>query len=333
LKREEIILLAKEFGFNRVKIAAAKTQSGIEHYDRFLSKGFHGTMSWMVRSRPPRADIRQLLPDAQSVIVLGLDYRHPRPPRPDYLAGRVSCYAWGRDYHKIIGKQLRNFGKLLQAKDPEVRTYWGVDSRPLIERAWAQEAGLGFLGKNCQIISPADSSFYFLAVMLINQKLEPDLPLPKDHCGRCTRCLKACPTDAFIAPYQIDSRRCISYLTIEYDGVVEEEMAKKMDDWVFGCDVCQDVCPHNHKVLLSKHPELAPRPKHAWLDLEWLFRAPEQEILDELAGTPLRRAGVERLRRNAAISLSNQNLDADEQFRVRDWIKDSTDFVQQHFRY
>lgn len=333
MKREEIISLAGEFGFNRVKIAPAYTQPGIEHYDRFLSQGFHGTMSWMVRSRPPRANIRQLLPDAQSVIVLGLDYRHPRPPRPDYLAGRVSCYAWGRDYHKIIGKQLRDFGKLLQAKDPECKTYGGVDSRPLIERAWAQEAGLGFLGKNCQIISPADSSFYFLAVMLINQKLEPDLPIQKDHCGRCNLCLKACPTNAFIAPYQMDARRCISYLTIEYDGVVEEEMAKQMGDWIFGCDVCQDVCPHNHKALLSKHPELAPRPKHAWLDLEWLFRASEQEVLDELAGTPLRRTGVERLRRNAAISLSNQNLNLKEQTEVRTWIKNTSDFVQQHFRY
>lgn len=336
MKRAQIISLAEEFGFNRVKIAPAFTQVGIEHYDQFLSQGFHGTMSWMVRSRPPRANIRQLLPDAQSVVVLGLDYRHPRPAKPDYLAGRVSCYAWGRDYHKIIGKQLRKFGKKLQNIDPTINTYWGVDSRPLIERAWAQEAGLGFLGKNCHIISPAQSSYFFLAVMLINQKLEPDAPIQKDHCGRCTRCLDACPTDAFINPYQMDSRKCISYLTIEYDGVIEPELARKMGDWVFGCDVCQDVCPHNHKLLLSKHPDLAPRPKHAWLDLEWLLRANETEILDELAGTPLRRTGVKRLRRNAVICLSNQNLGKKQQIEVQNWIEMSSSknssFLRQHFR-
>lgn len=324
--------LAREFGFNRVKIAPAYSQVGIEHYDRFLSKGFHGTMSWMVRSRPPRADLRQLLPDAKSVVVLGLDYRHPRPPKPEYMSGRVSCYAWGRDYHKIIGKQLRNFTKRLQSINPEISTYWGVDSRPLIERAWAQEAGLGFLGKNCHIISPAESSYFFLAVMLINQTLEPDKPIVKDHCGRCSRCLDLCPTAAFINPYQLDSRRCISYLTIEYDGVIAPELAKKMGDWVFGCDICQDVCPHNHKELLSKHPDLAPRPKHAWLDLEWLFRADEQEILDELAGTPLRRAGVDRLRRNAAVCLSNQNLGRKDRMQVECWMAESSPFVRAHFR-
>ena len=131
--------------------------------------------------------------------------------------------------------------------------------------------------------------------------------------------MDACPTAAFIDAYQMDSRKCISYLTIEYDGVIAPELAEKMGDWIFGCDICQDVCPHNHKLLLSMHPDLAPRPKHAWLDLEWLFCASEEEILDELAGTPLRRAGVKRLRRNAAICLSNQDLNEKQQNQVLSW--------------
>ena len=142
-------------------------------------------------------------------------------------------------------------------------------------------------------------------MLLINKELPVDKPLTKDHCGRCQRCLDVCPTNAFTGPFQLDSRKCISYLTIEHPTDIPEQYRSQIGEWLFGCDLCQEVCPHNHRMLLSKHPDLAPRPRHAWVDLPWLLRAPEQEILEEFTGTPLRRSGVERLRRNAAVVLGN----------------------------
>ncbi len=301
------------FGFNRVRFAKAQRNVALTEYDRFLANGFHGDMNWMVGSRPPRANIRELLPSLQTVVVLGVDYWHPRPPKPDgELVGRVSCYAWGRDYHKIINKQLKKLARALKVQHPELEGYWTVDSRPVIERGWAQQAGMGFVGKNTMIISPAESSYFFLATLLINVPIEADEPIVRNHCGRCNRCLDKCPTNAFVDAFRLDARKCISYLTIESKGVIEPALANKMGDWIFGCDVCQDVCPHNHKKLLSKHPDLAPRPKMAWLNLEWLCKAPKEEVLDRLAGMPLRRTGVERLRRNAVVTLHNETRQENE---------------------
>ena len=305
--KSEITELCHSFGFNRVRFAKAETNVALIEYDRFLANGFHGDMNWMVGSRPPRANIRELLPSLQTVIVLGVDYWHPRPPKPDGLVGKVSCYGWGRDYHKIINNKLKKLARALKERYPSVEGYWTVDSRPVIERGWAEKSGLGFVGKNTMIISPADSSYFFLATLLVNVPLAPDAPIVNNHCGRCTRCLDKCPTNAFVDAFRLDARKCISYLTIEHKGVIESSLANRMGDWIFGCDVCQDVCPHNHKKLISENPELAPRSKMAWMDLEWLFKTSKEDVLDRLAGMPLRRTGVERLRRNAVVVLINHD--------------------------
>jgi epoxyqueuosine reductase len=323
---------ALQRGFNRFRVTSVTSGLGIEHYDKYLSKGHHGSMGWMVRSRPPRADVRKLLPTAKSMIVLGLDYRHPIPVRPEGMYGRVSCYAWGRDYHNLIGKRLRSLSKELRLMDPTLEMYWGVDSRPFIERAWAQKAGLGYLGKNCMIISPADSSYFFLAMILINKELQPDQPIIRDHCGKCSRCIDICPTNAFIDSYQLDSRRCISYLTIEHPTDIPQVYRDKIGDWVFGCDLCQEVCPHNHKMLLSKHSDLAPRPQHAWIDLRWLLTAPDDEINDRFIGTPLRRSGPERLRRNAAVVLGNYKTNEAFELAKCAW-KNSSPMVKRHLEW
>jgi epoxyqueuosine reductase len=242
----------------------------------------------------------------QTVVVLGVDYWHPRPPKPsEGLLGKVSCYAWGRDYHKIINNKLKKLARKLKDMDESLEGYWTVDSRPVIERGWAEKSGLGFVGKNTMIISPANSSYFFLATLLINVAVESDAPIAHNHCGRCTRCLDMCPTEAFVDAFRLDARKCISYLTIEHKGVIERSLAEKMQDWLFGCDVCQDVCPHNHRKLLSDNPDLAPKPQMAWMDLEWLCKSKENDVLDRLAGMPLRRTGVERLRRNAVVTLHN----------------------------
>ena len=321
LTKAQITACAAELGFNRVRFAKAESNVALTEYDRFLANGFHGDMKWMVRSRPPRANIRELLPTLRTVVVLGVDYWHPRPPKPtEGLYGKVSCYAWGRDYHKIINNKLKKLARRLKELDDSLEGYWTVDSRPVIERGWAEKSGLGFVGKNTMIISPADSSYFFLATLLTNTPVEPDAPIQHNHCGRCTRCLDRCPTDAFVDAFRLDARKCISYLTIEHKGVINSALSEKMNDWLFGCDVCQDVCPHNHRKLLSENPELAPRPNMAWMDLEWLCKAEDSQVLDKLAGMPLRRTGVERLRRNAVITLHNeQTSKANELLK---WLKE-----------
>jgi epoxyqueuosine reductase len=296
--------LASERGFDTVRFATIDPPPGIDAYDRFLAEGRQGDMAWMQSSRGPRANPRLLLADAKSVVVLGMRYGHPRPPDPGGLTGAVASYAWGRDYHNLIGKRLRRLSRDLRGAIPGFDAYCGVDSRPFIERAWAQRAGLGFLGKNGLAILPGESSYFFLAAMLVNVELPPDTPL-KDHCGSCTRCLVACPTDAFTAPGQIDARRCISYLTIEHKGPVCPTLMPKMGRWVFGCDDCQSVCPHNPATPLAADDDFQPRPGHAWLDLEWVLNTSDEAINTHFQGSPIRRARPNGLKRNAAIVLGN----------------------------
>ena len=295
---------AGQFGFDQVRFAPLVPAPGIDEYDQFLSEKRQGDMEWMVRSRGPRAEPLSLLPTARSAIVLGMSYAHPRPPDPGGLTGKVASYAWGRDYHNLIGKRLRKLARELQRQIPGFEAYWGVDSRPLIERAWAERSGLGFLGKNCMAIMPAHSSYFFLAVILVNVDLPPDSPL-KDHCGSCTRCLDACPTNAFTGPGQLDARRCISYLTIEHRSEIPEHLRPLLGRWVFGCDDCQEVCPHNGQQFPDANDDFGPRRGHAWLDLEWVLQTTDDQLDKHFEGSPIRRCKPVGLKRNAAIVLGN----------------------------
>ncbi len=296
---------AAHFGFDQVRFAPLSPAPGIEAYDRFLSEDRQGEMKWMASSRAPRADPLHLLPSARSAIVLGMSYAHPRPPDPGGLTGKVASYAWGRDYHNLIGKRLRKLARELHQQIPGFEAYWGVDSRPLIERAWAERSGLGFLGKNCMAIMPAHSSYFFLAVILVNLELPPDRPLMKDHCGSCTKCLDKCPTNAFTAPGQLDARRCISYLTIEHRSSIPDHLRPLLGRWVFGCDDCQEVCPHNGQRMPDANDDFGPRVGHAWLDLEWVLQADDERLLSHFEGSPIRRCKPVGLKRNAAIVLGN----------------------------
>lgn len=295
---------AAQHGFDATKFARATPAAGIEDYDRFLNKGLHGTMDWMVNSRGPRADPRKLLPTVETVVVLGMRYEHPRPPDPGGLTGKVACYAWGRDYHNLIGKRLRRMTRNLRRALPGLETYAGVDSRPIIERAWAQRAGMGFPGKNALAILPGTSSYLFLASILINASVSPTPPLA-DHCGTCRRCLDGCPTGAFLGPGQLDARRCISYLTIEHKGPIPHSLMDRAGRWVFGCDDCQEVCPHNPASPPSADSDFAPRPGHAWMDLEWVLTSSDGNLMKHFQGSPIRRAGAAGLKRNAAMVIGN----------------------------
>jgi epoxyqueuosine reductase len=249
-----------------------------------------------------------LLPGARTAIVLSMDYCWPAPTDPGGLTGRVARYAWGRDYHNLIGKRLRKFTRALSEHLPGIRTYAGVDSRPLQERAWAARGGLGFPGKNCCSIIPASSSYHFLAVVLTDREFPSDSPMP-DHCGTCTRCLDHCPTNAFLGPGQLDARRCISYLTIEHDGPIPEPLRPKMGRWVFGCDDCQEVCPHNGQPM-SQESDFEARVGNAWLDLPWILDVGDEELVERFRGSPIRRACPIRIRRNAAVVLGNLGDDS-----------------------
>jgi len=259
-------------------------------------------MGWLADTVETRLEPARLLRSVRSVVVLGLDYGQVLPADPGGLTGRVASYAWGRDYHNLVLRRLRKLRRHLQDTEPGLVGWVGVDSQPTWERAWAEAAGIGWAARNGMIVSPADTSYFFLGILLLNQELEPDAPVP-DHCGACRRCIPACPTGALRGDGAVDARRCISYLTIEHDGPVPLELRPLLGRWLFGCDDCQEVCPHVRARPAPVEPDFAPR--HAWLDLAEILRTPDAALVERFTGTPLRRAAPRRLRRNAAYVLGN----------------------------
>jgi epoxyqueuosine reductase len=301
--RETLDLEALRAGFSRVRVAPAASPADFDRYDAFLAEGRAGDMAWLGETRDVRADVRRLLPETRSVAVLAMDYGRPHPRDPGGLSGKVASYAWGRDYHNLIGLRVRDLRRRLEALHPGLKTWGGVDSGPVWERGWAAMAGLGFSGRNGMQISPADGSTFFLAVVLLSAELAPDEPVAVDHCGRCRRCIDACPTAAILPAGGLDARRCISYLTIEHRGSIPEDLRPLMGRWIFGCDDCQTACPH---VRLPDRPVPADFfPRHAWLPLPALLLAGDDALRDTFEGTPLRRAVGTRLKRNACVALGN----------------------------
>ncbi len=305
--RADLLGLVRTLGFSRARIAeVGPVGAGSPGFDAMVRAGRTADMDWMATGAAPRRQPAQLLSGVQSALVLGMDYHWARPADPGGLTGRVSRYAWGRDYHNLISKRLRKVSRFL--RQAGVESYWSVDARPLVERGWAAAAGLGYVGRNCMIIEPGQGSWFFLGVVLIAASLTPDSPLPGGllrHCGRCTRCHDLCPTSAFTGDGQLDAAACISTLTIEHRGVIPHGLAQRMGRWVFGCDVCQEVCPHNHRPPTALEADFAPRPGHAWLDLQWLMRSSDDHIEASLEGSPLRRPKAWGLKRNALVVLGN----------------------------
>ena len=300
LIREE----AAALGFTQVRFTTLPADPGdLRHYRAWLAAGHHARMGWMVRHLPQKEDPRHLLDQARSVAVLAMPYGHATPPDPGGMSGAVSRYARGRDYHRLIIKRLRRIGHALQRLLPEATFYPSADAQPVFERSWARKAGLGFAGKNTCAILPQQGSFFFLATLLLSTEVSPDPPLTVS-CGACTRCLAACPTGALLAPGQIDARRCLSWLTIEHAGDIPDALKPALGRRVFGCDTCQDVCPHN-QTDAALDGDAAFVPLRAWLDLPALLRTDDEALLQRWAGTPLRRAGPTRLKRNACVVLGN----------------------------
>ncbi len=272
--------------------------------EEWLNRGYHGTMHWMERHFDLRVDPRRLVPGARSVIVLTCNYFPKKEPRhPD--APRVARYAWGRDYHKVLKKKLKQLLRWLgEAAGTEVQGRGFVDSAPVMERDWGRRAGIGWQGKNTLLLRKGEGSWFFLATLIIDLELPPDPPVRTDHCGTCRRCIEACPTDAIDpAGYLLDSRKCISCLTIELKDAIPEAFAERLEGWVFGCDICQEVCPWNRFARPHRTPDFEPHPRLLEMtraDWETLTREAFDEVFH---GTPVKRAGYDKLRQTLQMVL------------------------------
>lgn len=227
--------------------------------ENWLKEARHGEMQYMENHFDKRLDPRLLVDGAKSVVSLGLNYYNDQP-QLDPLAPKISKYAYGEDYHQVIKGKLKELLHTIQEQIGEVGGRAFVDSAPVLDKAWAKKAGLGWIGKNSNLLNKQAGSFFFLAELIIDLELEYDIAPTADHCGTCTRCIDACPTEAIVAPYIVDGSRCISYLTIELKNEIPTEFKDKMDGWMFGCDVCQDVCPWNKFSVLHQEPAFKPNP-------------------------------------------------------------------------
>ncbi len=299
---------AQTLGFDLCGIAAAADYPELHAYAGWLANGYAGDMHYLARTADKRADVRAVLPSARSVIVTGTVYNTSAPYSTtvdDPRQARIARYAWGDDYHDVIKARLDALVDWMRARTPEpfeAKTY--VDTGPVQERVYAQYAGLGWIGKHTCVISGKRGSWLFLAEILCSLPLEPDVPAT-ERCGTCTRCLDACPTGAIVEPWVLDARRCLSYLTIEVKEEIPREWHPAIGSHVYGCDICQDVCPWNRVPLTSAAPEWQPREGFDGTSLTALWERSDAALRALLKGSPMKRTGVRRLRRNLAIAMIN----------------------------
>jgi epoxyqueuosine reductase len=297
---------ANRLGFELAGVCPAVTPSSIERFGEWLSAGYAGEMHYLSDRAEAYEHPRHVLDGARSILMLAMVYRTAEPAAPGAGEGRVSRYAWGDDYHLLIRERLNRLGDFLRREAPGARVRGVVDTAPLLEREFAQLAGLGWVGKNTLLLNKQLGSWFFLAALLTDQELDYDEPHAADHCGTCRACLDACPTGAFVEPYVLDARRCISYLTIELRGPISDNLRSGVGDWLFGCDICQDVCPWNHRVPLSTEPSFTPRANTNPIDVAALFALDDAAFRERFRHTPLWRAKRRGLLRNAAIVLGNR---------------------------
>jgi len=308
LTSESVKIKARELGFDVCGIAPAADHSELQFFTEWLARGFAGSMAYLSRSAERRRDVRNVLPSAQSVIVTGTVYNTDRAYSVacrDPERAHVARYAWGDDYHDVLAARLDALIGWMRDRHPEpfaARPY--VDTGPVQERVYAQHAGVGWIGKNTCVIHPELGSWLFLAEIICSLPLDPDVPA-FDQCGTCTLCLDACPTRALVAPGVLDATRCISYLTIEHRGDIPEELAADVGTHVFGCDICQEVCPWNQTPPISTDPRWQPRPAWDARSVSELTVLSDDELDEALKGSAMSRAKRAGIRRNVEISMSN----------------------------
>jgi epoxyqueuosine reductase len=297
---------AARLGFDAVGFARAETHPDAARFARWLAEGRQGTMAWMEREPERRTDPRRLLAGARTVISVAKGYYRGDWPEESggEPRGRIARYAWGPDYHKRLKRRLVALARALGEAAPGARWLPAVDTRPVLDRGWAERAGLGWIGKNANLIRPGAGSWCFLGEILTDAPITGGEPA-RNHCGTCSRCLSACPTGAIVAPYQVDARRCISYLTIEHDGAIPLELRPAIGARIFGCDDCQEACPWNRFATKTEDPAFAERPDQMSPRLTPLLALDDRAFRARFAGTALRRAGRDRFVRNVAVALGN----------------------------
>ena len=298
---------ALKLGFTSVGVVPAERLDAEEsRLKEWLERGYQGTMTWMEREPEKRSDPRILMPACRSVIVCTLNYYTPHEHDDPPLHGKISRYAWGDDYHDLLRERLLALVDWIRGRSPEVNAKICVDTAPFMDKAWAARAGLGWIGKHANLITREVGSWVFIGSILLDCELEYDRPASEDHCGTCTACIDACPTDAIVEPYVVDSNRCISYATIELrDEQLPDEIASNLNGWIYGCDICQDVCPWNRFETPSVEPRFEPRLDQTSLDVNEVASMDHAAYVERFRRSAIKRAKLTGLQRNAAALLAD----------------------------
>jgi epoxyqueuosine reductase len=298
---EQIIRKALEIGFHKVGIVRAEPllKEG-EQLKEWLAKNYHGAMQWMEREPEKRADPNLIFPEAKSIVVVALNYFTPHEHEESSAKGKVSRYAWGDDYHDVLKEKLRELFAFIKSIDETTDGKICVDTVPVMDKAWAVRAGLGWIGKHSNLITKEYGSWVFLGEILLNLELDYDVQMVEDHCGTCTACLDACPTGAIVAPYVVDSNRCLSYATIELRSTdLPIETTENLNGWLYGCDICQDVCPWNRFEKPTEEARFEPRPGNVSADLEEILALSPEKYAERFRRSAMKRTKLGGLQRNA----------------------------------
>ena len=310
ISAQQVREYALNLGFHQVGIASADVSQAVVNtrnaaLQRWLEQGYQADMAWM--ANPKRWDIHQVMPDVRSLVCVALNYYTPHQRPNDDQHGKISRYGWGRDYHRVMQKKLKVLSEWLRSLDSDIQTRFYVDTGPVQDKFWAQQAGIGWVAKNGNVITRDYGSWVFLGEVLTNLQLEPDAPHTA-HCGTCTRCLEACPTGAIAAPFVVDANRCIAYHTIENRAAtLPNEVADRMEGWVAGCDICQDVCPWNQSFARETDvADFQPYPENLNPQLADLADITELQWDRQFRASALRRIKPAMFQRNARVNLNSR---------------------------
>lgn len=321
-------------GFQALGFTGVDLQQHEEYLQKWLAKGYHGEMEWMARHGTKRSQPNALVPGTCTVITARMDYLPEGADAEQVLSqselAYISRYALGRDYHKLMRARLAKLARQIETQLGTGRYRAFVDSAPVLERALAENAGLGWIGKNTMLLNDKAGSWFFLGEIYTDIPLPPDPPQATQHCGTCQACLDICPTQAFVAPWVLDARKCISYLTIEFDGVIPEALRPAMGNRIYGCDDCQLVCPWNKFAAQTREPDFAPRHQLDSITLATCFGWDEATFLARTEGSAIRRIGYSQWRRNVAIALGNADTSDAVVRALQSAVDDPSAVVREH---
>ncbi|HDX9009134.1 tRNA epoxyqueuosine(34) reductase QueG [Aeromonas dhakensis] len=334
---QDIKLWASELGFDQAGITDTDLTLEEPRLQAWLDAGYHGSMDYMARHGMMRARPHELLPATLRVLSVRMNYL---PFEAGFAAtlrdptlGYISRYALGRDYHKLLRSRLKQLGERIEQRCEALGWRPFVDSAPILERPLAAKAGLGWVGKHSLLLNESAGSFFFLGELLLSLPLPLDAPVEKEQCGKCVACINICPTGAIVAPYVVDGRRCISYLTIENDGPIPVEFRPLMGNRIYGCDDCQLICPWNRYANASPEPDFSPRPNLHRPPLLTLWGWSESEFLKHTEGSPIRRIGYQRWRRNLAVALGNGPASQEVMMALQQALTEAEPMVAEHIEW